>query len=291
MTDLPPPHSAPSERAILAAVLLYARLGWPVIPLEPREKRPLSRLVPHGVTHATTDANTLRFWWGAEPNANIGIACAGLAVIDVDPRNGGEEELRAIQPERLPRTPAAKTGSGGWHKWVEAAGIKRRIRWHDLRHTCATSLLAGWWGGRKWTLDEVCGYLGHSSVKVTERYARKLGETQAKAVSETKFPVGQAGGGNVAKPLNATTPCKTVIRGFESRPHLRSKDAASVDQAPGGWELDGNTRRIVRLLKLADIDPRAARPGLAVCRAYERVAFQDLKGARRVLRKEAHRAG
>lgn len=30
-----------------------------------------------------------------------------------------------------------------WLTWVRAAGIGRRVRWHDLRHTCATSLLAG----------------------------------------------------------------------------------------------------------------------------------------------------
>lgn len=75
----------------------------------------------------------------------------------------------------------------GWHSWVKAAKIKRRIQWKDLRHTCATSLLAGWWG-RKWTLDEVCQQLRHSSVKVTERYARKLAETLKAAVDETVFP-------------------------------------------------------------------------------------------------------
>jgi integrase len=37
---------------------------------------------------------------------------------------------------------------------VQAAGIGRPIRWHDLRHTCATSLLMGWWG-KVWTLTEV----------------------------------------------------------------------------------------------------------------------------------------
>ncbi len=72
----------------------------------------------------------------------------------------------------------------GWAKWIKAAGIKRHIRWHDLRHTCATALLAGWWG-RKWSLDEVCKLLGHHSVTVTERYARKLNETQRLAVEET----------------------------------------------------------------------------------------------------------
>jgi integrase len=74
-----------------------------------------------------------------------------------------------------------------WRHWVRSAGITRRVRWHDLRHTCATSLLAGWWG-RKWSIDEVCQHLGHSSVTVTERYARKLAETNQLAVAGTVFP-------------------------------------------------------------------------------------------------------
>lgn len=75
-------------------------------------------------------------------------------------------------------------GPRHWAKWIAAAGITRHVTWHDLRHTCATALLAGWWG-RKWSLDEVCRFLGHSSVSVTERYARKLNESQKLAVDAT----------------------------------------------------------------------------------------------------------
>ncbi len=64
---------------------------------------------------------------------------------------------------------------------LRAAGILRPVRWHDLRHTCASSLIAGWWGHR-WTLDEVRALLGHSSVTVTERYAH-LGETALRAAA------------------------------------------------------------------------------------------------------------
>src|SRR5690606_5235714 len=41
------------------------------------------------------------------------------------------------------------------------------VRWHDLRHTCASSLVAGWWG-KPWRLEMVRDMLGHSSVTVTE---------------------------------------------------------------------------------------------------------------------------
>ena len=104
----------------------------------------------------------------------------------------------------------------GWHEWVKAAKIGRMIRWHDLRHTCATSLLAGWWGGRKWSLDEVCAYLGHSSVKVTERYARKLQETQRLAIAETVFPERS----QFLLPA-ITDPAETELRcGWDSNPRI-----------------------------------------------------------------------
>ena len=61
-----------------------------------------------------------------------------------------------------------------WKRTAERFGVVARfgkkVWWHLLRHTCASSLVAGWWG-RRWTLDEVRTLLGHSSVRVTERYA------------------------------------------------------------------------------------------------------------------------
>jgi integrase len=64
------------------------------------------------------------------------------------------------------------------------AGVKRSVRWHDLRHTCASSLVAGWWG-RRWSLEEAREHLGHTSIASTQRYAH-LGESAIKqAVAET----------------------------------------------------------------------------------------------------------
>jgi integrase len=58
----------------------------------------------------------------------------------------------------------------GWEAVCTAAKNKRPVRWHDLRHTCGSSLIAGWWG-RAWSIIEVRDRLGHSSVEVTELYA------------------------------------------------------------------------------------------------------------------------
>jgi len=56
----------------------------------------------------------------------------------------------------------------------ERAGIGRVVRWHDLRHTCATSLLEGWWG-EAWQPDEVRQFLGHTAVAMTMRYVHARG--------------------------------------------------------------------------------------------------------------------
>jgi len=90
----------------------------------------------------------------------------------------------------------------------------REVWWHLLRHTCATSLLCGWWG-RRWSLDEVSKLLGHSSVKVTERYAHLLDSALAGIAAESHVwwlarrssggSDGSSGGGS-APPSGAPTP-------------------------------------------------------------------------------------
>ena len=68
-----------------------------------------------------------------------------------------------------------------WPEHLVAAKIKRPIRWYDLRHTCASSLVSGWWTDAHWTLEMVQAYLGHNSRLSTERYAHlgELAMTQA----------------------------------------------------------------------------------------------------------------
>ena len=58
----------------------------------------------------------------------------------------------------------------GWASLLKAAGMKRHVKWHELRDTCASSLVSGVWG-RAWRLEEVKEMLVHSSIEVTERYA------------------------------------------------------------------------------------------------------------------------
>lgn len=82
-----------------------------------------------------------------------------------------------------------KKAPKGWTSWLRAAGIERRVRVHDLRHTCAAALVSGMWG-RAWRLEEVRDQLGHSSIKVTERYAHLANTALRLAASATPGPRG-----------------------------------------------------------------------------------------------------
>jgi hypothetical protein len=104
-------------RNLLTAALWYAGHGFPVFPCRPRGKEPITE---HGFRDATTDQQKIRQWWTETPAANIGMptgAVSGLIVLDIDPRNGGEEALETLirQHGRLPETAEQITGGGGRH--------------------------------------------------------------------------------------------------------------------------------------------------------------------------------
>lgn len=74
-----------------------------------------------------------------------------------------------------------------WNEWTPVSkAVGRRIRWHDLRHTCAASLLRGWWG-RRWSLEELCALLGHADIATTQRYAHLADDILGQAATETRI--------------------------------------------------------------------------------------------------------
>src|SRR5947207_5105754 len=95
--------------SLLDAALSYAARGWPVMPLHdlihghcsctnPNCKHPGKHpQIGDWPNTATLDPAQIQRWWHVQyPSANVGIltgARSGLAVLDVDPRNGGDLAL------------------------------------------------------------------------------------------------------------------------------------------------------------------------------------------------------
>jgi len=101
----------------------YARAGWPVLPIEQRGKRPLTR---HGVKDATIDLAAVSKWWGLWPRANIGLAVsAEFVVVDIDSIEA-RDQLKAAGLF-LPRTCWARTKKG-WHLWYSTVKGEARNR-------------------------------------------------------------------------------------------------------------------------------------------------------------------
>lgn len=64
-------------------------------------------------------------WWRRWPDANVAVVTgtvSGVAVLDVDPRSGGDVALRALEARSgmLPETVEAVSGGGGRHVWLTA---------------------------------------------------------------------------------------------------------------------------------------------------------------------------
>ena len=105
--------------------LQYARMGFAVFPIKPRDKTPLTR---HGFKDATTDNTVISSWWDKYPNANIAVATGsrsgGLVVIDLDvkhpPINGISNcDEWQMRNGFFPRTLICETGSGGRHLYFK----------------------------------------------------------------------------------------------------------------------------------------------------------------------------
>jgi hypothetical protein len=91
-------------------------------------KHPVARYVPHGLRDATLNTGIVKLWWGLRvPEANLGVSTEKLVVLDVDPRDGGDESLKKLEAEHgpLPTTWRSITGGGGEHIIYAASdGIK-----------------------------------------------------------------------------------------------------------------------------------------------------------------------
>lgn len=107
----------------------YAKSGWYIFPLKPRDKTPLTA---HGLKDATNKIDVIKQWWSKTPTANIGLNCgkSGLVVVDLDKRGeyDGCAEWAELSKQFGPvSTSTSLTGGGGRHllfKSPEGAAIK-----------------------------------------------------------------------------------------------------------------------------------------------------------------------
>lgn len=139
---MPDTGAAADASAMLEAALGYAARGWRVVPLHTpgldgrcscsrpgcasNGKHPRTA---RGLLDATCDGATIRQWWLAWPDANIGIVtgeASGLLALDIDPRHDGDSSLHALAAAHgmLPDTVESLTGSGGRHILFQHPGGK-----------------------------------------------------------------------------------------------------------------------------------------------------------------------
>jgi hypothetical protein len=108
-----------------AAARDYLARGWSVIPLIPREKRPL--LPWAEFQQRPPSGEEIDAWYGRWRDANVGVvtgAASGLVVLDIDVHHGGTESLASLEREHgsVPDTVEALTGGGGRHLYFAHPG-------------------------------------------------------------------------------------------------------------------------------------------------------------------------
>jgi hypothetical protein len=141
------PTVAPYGRAevvvvdVAAAARAYQAHGWAVLPVHVARagrcscgradcpspgKHPRVRWERY--EHARASVETVERWLERWPDTNLAVvtgAVSGVIVLDIDPRNGGDESLAALTERwgALPTTVETRTGGGGRHVWFRAPAI------------------------------------------------------------------------------------------------------------------------------------------------------------------------
>lgn len=133
---VPPAPVVPAAAAnpLLEAALHLAALGYRVFPCHSPApgggctcgKRTCGKPGKHprnrnGCNGATTNPAQIRKWWAKWSDANIGVATAGLLVVDTD----GPEGEAAIAERDLPTAPTATTGKGTHRFFVDTTGAAK----------------------------------------------------------------------------------------------------------------------------------------------------------------------
>src|SRR5262245_35159308 len=132
-----PPHHGATR---LDWALYYVSRGWRVFPLHTVDggrcscgdpnctspgKHPRTQ---NGVKDASDDPEQIRAWWEECPDASVGIAtgaASGLVVLEIDPRNGGNQSYAQLEQEKpgaFAQLLKVCTGSGCTHLYFQHPG-------------------------------------------------------------------------------------------------------------------------------------------------------------------------
>lgn len=110
-------------KKLLNVARSYHEQGFSVIPIQPREKKPLIIWEKYQIQRATEEE--LRAWWLKWPDANVGIvagALSGLVVVDLDTVEA-KDKLKDLLPGLDFRAvPRSRTGKG-WQLFFKHPGV------------------------------------------------------------------------------------------------------------------------------------------------------------------------
>lgn len=116
--------------SIAEYVTLYGKTKLMMLPVVGLERGGKAPAIASWQSKASADSRAVLGSFGGLSCQNIGIATgvlSSLAVLDVDPRHGGDVSLTELEREfgRLPDTPIVHTGGGGEHYYFRASGPMR----------------------------------------------------------------------------------------------------------------------------------------------------------------------
>lgn len=120
-------HSDGATSGITQAAIELGKLGYWVFPIKPNDKVPWA---PHGYKSAKNGEAHVQKLFEGKDQGNLGISThKGLVVVDIDPRNGGNESFKDLieQIGHFPPTVQCFTAGGGMHYYFRRSdSIKGR---------------------------------------------------------------------------------------------------------------------------------------------------------------------
>lgn len=199
----------------LDAALFYVSIGWKVVPILANSKLPASS---HAVKDASNDPVQIKEWFGSHPDWNIAIAAgadSGISVIDIDPRNGGDDSFSEwkAQHGELPDGAMQLTAGGGEHYVVTYdPDIRSRKMAQGIDYLSDgkyflvyPSKIEGRTYQWEWSFDPFDG-VGPSSLPQQYKAALLSGKTEAKSTGSGDLIVGNRNNGltSLAGSMRAT---------------------------------------------------------------------------------------